>query len=164
MFYQEARPTIKSGDQLFWTHKKWNSFYDLKVQAVRLFTQSEYCHIGTAWVIGNRVFVLEAVTPQIRIYPLSKLLPFWLVRVPSYWNDKVEENALSHVGEEYSTWEAILAFLNKIKNGDDAKWECAEYSVDILSSANIVPADTQATPANLMHVLQSKDYPVYWVE
>ena len=69
--YQEVRSSIKSGDLLFWSHRELKSWYDLKVQIVRMVTRSEYSHVGVAWVTGGRVFALEAVVPLIRIYPLS---------------------------------------------------------------------------------------------
>lgn len=164
MKYDLARLTIKSGDVLAWTHKKWNSLYDLQVQAVRLFTQSEYCHVGVAWVVSGRVFVIEAVTPKVRIYPLSKLLPFYLIRTKPYWNDIVEERALSRVGDSYSKKQAILAFLNKIKNSEDSLWECAEQTIDILSAGMILPLQTQATPSNVVQKLLELDYRLEWIE
>ena len=71
--YSEYRDQIKSGDLLAWSHRGFRSWHDFKVQAVRLFTQSEYSHVGIAWVVGGRVFVIEAVEPRVRIFPLSKL-------------------------------------------------------------------------------------------
>ena len=44
-----------------------------------MFTRSTYAHVGLAWVIGGRVFVLEAVKPRLRIYPLSKYANFYLL-------------------------------------------------------------------------------------
>jgi len=60
MKYSEVRDTIKSGDLLAWSHRGWRTWYDIKIQAVRFFTQSEFSHVGVAWAVGGRVFVLEA--------------------------------------------------------------------------------------------------------
>lgn len=164
MRYEAIRPDIKSGDVLAWSHKKWNSFYDLQVQAVRFFTQSEYCHVGVAWVTSGRVYVIEAVSPFVRIFPLSKLLPFYYIRTSDYWTPEIEEFANSKIGESYSKKQAIMAFLNKLKNGDDANWECAELVVKILSDGNILDINTQSTPSNVVLELQKKDYPMYLIE
>lgn len=143
MNYSDIRLKIKSGDLLAWSHRSWKSWNDIKIQIIRFFTQSEYSHVGIAWVIGGRVFVLEAVIPLIRIYPLSKSGEFYHIPLNCDWTDTVEEFALSHVGEEYSTLEAIKAFFGKVSH--DSKWECAEYVIDVLKEAGINLGD-KATP------------------
>src|ERR1035437_8655651 len=70
---------IKSGDLIAWTHKGWSPLYDIEMQIIRLATRSEYIHVGTAWIAQERVFVIEAVMPCVRIFPLSYLVPFYLV-------------------------------------------------------------------------------------
>lgn len=124
MTYDEARPTIKSGDLLAWSHRGWRTWYDAKVQFVRMFTRSEYSHVGVAWVVGGRVFVLEAVEPKIRIHPLSSLGSFYLLRDYIPWAEFVEEVALSKIGAEYSQLEAIANGMNRSIN---TKWQCAKY-------------------------------------
>lgn len=36
MKYKEIRPLIKSGDILAWSHRGWKSWYDIKIQFVRM--------------------------------------------------------------------------------------------------------------------------------
>jgi hypothetical protein len=126
MIYSKAREQIRSGDILAWTHRSWKTWYDFKIQMVRLFTQSEYSHVATAWVIGDRVFVIEAVTPLVRIFPLSKLGSFYWIPTNCKWSDTAEEFALDKVGQGYSQLQAIQAFFGKVTNDD--KWECAELA------------------------------------
>lgn len=129
--YKNIRPAIKSGDILAWTHRKWTSWYDIKVMMVRLFQLSEYCHVGLALVEDGRVWVLEAVTPYVRKVPLSDELPCYVIT----GNGLTEEQklkAISLVGKaEYSQWEAIKAFFGKNTLNDD-RIECAEYVCQIL--------------------------------
>jgi hypothetical protein len=124
MKYQEVRPLIKSGDLLAWSHRGWRTWKDIKIQLVRFFTQSEYAHVGTAWVVGERVFVIEAVIPVVRIYPLSKLGEFYHIPLNVVWSKKAEAFALKEVGVPYSEWEAFISFFN-IK-GAESTYECAE--------------------------------------
>ena len=117
--YETIRSKIKSGDALAWTHKGWKTWYDFQIQMVRAFSQSEYCHVGVAWVIGKRVFILESVGTGIRIYPLSLELPFYWIPIKKYWTKDIEEFALSKMGAKYSKWEGIQALFGKLKNGKD---------------------------------------------
>lgn len=133
MDYKTARPLIQPGDIIAFTHEGWNSWSDIESQIVRMFTRSEYSHVGIAWPIAGRVMILEAVVPMIRIYPLSKLLPFYWVSHKNRLTPEAEEYALSRVGEEYSKMEAIKGFLGKTRS--DNRWQCAEYAKAVLREA-----------------------------
>lgn len=146
MNYLDARSKIKSGDLLAWTHRSWSTWKDIKIQLVRIFTRSEYSHVGVALVFGGRVWVVESVKPLVRIVPLSNLLPCYWAHVGLPWNPKVEEYALGLVGSaKYSEWEAIRAFFGD--NHDPQAWECAELVQAIYREAGMhlrsraVPSD-----------------------
>ncbi len=125
MRYENLREHIKTGDVLAFTHKSWKSWYDVKVQLVRFFTQSEYSHVGLAWCANGRVFVMESVTGGIRIIPLSKCLPCYHLTMPELTQEQLEK-AFSVMGEPYSQWQAVQAFFGDIDNTDN-QWECAEF-------------------------------------
>lgn len=164
MSYEEIKPKIQSGDILAWTHKGWDSFYDFQIQMVRMATRSEYSHVGIAWVVGGRVFVIEAVVPQVRIYPLSREVPFYWIPCGDYWSEATEEFALSKVGEVYSKWQAIMSFFNKVQAGKDNLWQCAELVNKILTVGNVLKYnEASSTPTSIVEALQSKGYPIYMV-
>jgi len=153
--YKENRDSIKSGDVLAWTHKGIKSWSDFEIWIVRLAQRSEYSHVGVAWCIGERKFVLEAVASGIRIYPLSKKLPCYHIPMDIDWNKDVEDYALSIVGEPYSKWEAIKGFLTGKTTKGDAKWQCAEYTKGILlKSGQQTSGDT--TPSALVEDLLNR--------
>jgi hypothetical protein len=131
MDYKTARPQIISGDIIAFSHEGWSSWSDIESQMVKLWTQSEYSHVGIAWAIAGRVFVLEAVVPEIRIFPLRKLLPFYWVPMQTPLSKTTERYAISRVGEEYSKWEAIKGYLGSTSL--NRKWQCAEYVRTVLS-------------------------------
>lgn len=153
MRYQDARLKIKSGDVIAWTHKSFASFYDLQVQAVRFFTRSEYSHVGIAYVLNGRVFVLEAVSSGVRMVPLSKYQPFFWIPVASHFDEVTEEAAFEKLGEPYSKIEAIKAFFTKLSVGSNGVWECAEYVQYVLLKAGIF-VDCKSTPSEVVAWLQ----------
>lgn len=158
--YPEYRENIKSGDLLAWSHRGWKSFYDFKIQMVRLFTQSEYSHVGTAWVVGNRVFVIEAVEPRARIFPLSKLGNFYHTPLKAPWNLPTEEAALSYVGAEYRQLDAIKAFFKPLRKGKVS--ECAALAIEIASQDGINLGD-RATPDAVVRQAQMLGHPTYFI-
>jgi len=145
--YESIRPTIKSGDILAWSHRPWKTLYDMQIQVVRIATRSEYCHVGVAWVISGRVFVIEAVTPKVRIYPLSKLLPFYFIPVTGNWSDESEEFALAQVGCEYSKIEAIKSFFGVPDYNE--LWQCAEL-LAVVSKLNSINLGMKYTPSAIV--------------
>lgn len=145
MKYADYRGKIKSGDILAWSHREgwFDSFHSFKVNCVRLFQRSEYSHVGIAWVVAGRVFVLESVVPLVRVVPLSGLLPAYVASGNGLRKDQLER-ALGMVGKaEYSQWEAIKAFFgyNSLENDHI---QCAEYVIDVLG------LDCPATPSEVV--------------
>lgn len=165
MKYDDIRSTIKSGDVLAWTHKEWGSWNDFQIQFVRMFTRSEYSHVGVAWVVGDRVFVIEAVVPKVRVFSLSDATPFYLLPCGvTYWNDEIAKKALSFVGQKYSKWQAILGALNKLRCGKDESWQCAELVNTLLQSGGVLKyGESLSTPTAIVEVLQRIGYPTYMV-
>ena len=104
MIYLDARPLIRSGDLLAWSAREspWASWHAFKIWLVRLFTRSEFSHVGTAWCVGERVFVIEAVRPAVRIMPLSKTPSFYWLPLHAAWGYRALNYALAKVGEPYS--------------------------------------------------------------
>lgn len=160
MNYKEIRPTIKSGDVLAWSHTKLRSWYDFKIWMVRLFTQSEYVHVGTAWVIGERVFVIEAVMPLVRIYPLSKLGDFYHLPLGVRWSPETEALALSYIGHRYSQVQAVRAPFGKPPK--DNLWQCAELTATISKSDDVNLGELY-TPSAIVLAIQRLGVPTTYV-
>ena len=161
MIYKQARPMIRSGDVLAWSHRGIKSWHDLKIWFVRMFTRSEYSHVGTAWVVGNRVFVIEAVMPKVRIYPLSKLGDFYWLQMGAYWRKATETLALSFVGDDYSQVQAMVSpFITPPK---DDRWECAELVATVARQDSIDLGDVY-TPSEVVLAAQKRGAPLTYVE
>lgn len=159
MKYADARDHIQSGDVLAWSHYNWASWYDLQVQAVRIATESEYCHAALAWVAGGRVWCIESVEPVVRVVPLSNLIErgfYWLpMRVPM--SEAELEFALSKVGNgRYSKLQAVQAQVATLEIGVDDLWECAEFTIACrrLSGVDLGNVATPAAVVKACQVLQ----------
>ena len=146
MNYAKARETIKTGDLLAWSHGGWGSWRDIQVNLVRVFTRSEYSHVGLAWVANGRVFIIEAVGTGVRIFPLSRELPFYWVQKPSPLTQEAIEFLFARIGAPYSKWQAILAGIGALANGQDDRWQCAELVLSALALDDDGFGDINATP------------------
>jgi hypothetical protein len=165
MDYAEARSKIKTGDLVALTHSAWASLYDLQVQAVRIGTQSEYCHVCVAWVIGGRVFVIESVEPVVRIFPMSNFEDHGFYWIPTDvpMSSEELEFGLARVGlGKYSKVQAVEGQLNILRIGEDELWMCAELTIAMrrLSGLDLGP---KATPAAVVKRAQELGYPTFFV-
>lgn len=147
MNYIGIRNYIQSGDIVAFTHIGWKSFSDIESQIIRMATRSEYSHVGLVWKIADRLFVLEAVVPEIRIFPLSNFNHFYLLSMKAPLSKEAEEYALSRVGQRYSKFEAIKGYLGINKSNE--KWQCAEYVKAVLRINGILLSGTD-TPTNIV--------------
>ena len=148
MDYEAARSTIHSGDLIAWSVKKVNHLSDLPGMIVRIFTASEYKHVGIAWVIGDRVFVVEAVSPCVRIYPLSREGSFYHVNMSVEWNDQLETYLLDQVGIDYSLLDDFRAYFGKPAE-DNKAVQCAELCNGFYKEAGIDLKDAY-TPSEVV--------------
>ena len=166
MKYSDVRSKIKSGDIIALSHEAWCSLYDLQVQAVRIGTQSEYSHVCVAWVFAGRVFVIEAVSPKVRIMPLSNMLDIGFYWIPTNnpMTDEELEFGMSKVGlAGYSKLQAIAAQLDLLLIGEDNLWECAELAICMrkLSGFNL---GSKATPAACVKAALSQGLSLNFIE
>lgn len=161
MKYADYRSQIKSGDVLVWTHpQKWyRSWYDFKVALVKFFTKSEYTHTAIAWVVGERVMIIESVVPLVRINPLSNDLPCMVIPGNGLSEHQLE-TALKIVGKgQYSMWEAVRAYF-RTNDMNDNHWECAEFTVSVLQESLPELKSCQATPAAVVKALRDAGRPM----
>jgi len=141
MQYNDTRPQIQSGDLIGFSHHNPASI------VVQKATGSIYSHVAIAWVVGERVYVFEAVQPLVRIFPLSKLLPFYWCEIKKPLNDDSLNFLNFAVGSEYSLKDCIRAFMGETT--DDNRWQCAELCREALRK-NDHAVNIPATPKDLM--------------
>ena len=160
MKYADARLKIKSGDLLAWSHKSWATWKDIKIQLVRMFTRSEYSHVGIARVSGERLFVLEAVMPAVREQPLSLEGDFYWLPMKAKWTPKVDEVAMSKIGYPYSQIRAMEAFFVSLDVNDVS--ECAAYALCVLKAAGI-NLGNRATPDAVVLAAQMRGSEMFYI-
>jgi len=145
MKYKDARPHIKTGDLLAWSHKGLKSWYDFQVMMVRAFTRSEYSHVGIAVVLNRRVFILEAVSSGVRLFPLSRELPFYWIKRPEPLPKQSLEYGFQQIGAPYeSKWQMVLAALTGKSLNGNKRMQCSELV------KNIYQIDVEETPTAIV--------------
>ena len=121
--YNNYRDELKNGDILAWTPQPFRSFSDIIPYIVKYGTGSDYYHVGQVWRVGDRIFVVEAVPPLVRIYPLSRKPSFWHLPMNVKWTPEKENGLLAPVGDDYSLLKAALTVIKK--PSVDNTWQCA---------------------------------------
>lgn len=166
VYYPTARHLIRSGDLLAFTHRPWWPWRDFKTQMVRVFTRSEYSHVGTAWRMGGRAWIIEAVMPRPRIVPLSMVVPAYWLPLDAPWSRDTERVAMSVIGRErseYSQWQAMAGGLGTLRPGTDDLWMCAELAWCLARNDGIDLGET-ITPSGLVQAALERGAPLTYLE
>ena len=163
MDYKEYHSNIKSGDLIVFSATKIRTTYDLLSYIVRLFTMSEYNHVGIAWAIGDRNLIVEAQVPEIKISPLKKLGSFYHIPMDVNFTDEALEILLDKVGQKYSYLEAIKAYFKKNDHTND-DWICVDYVKYFYESIGI-DIGSVSTPSDVVtNVIKKLNKPLLYVE
>ena len=146
--YDKYRDTIKTGDILAW---ECNTIGDKLIKA---WTHSPYTHVAVAWVVGERVLILQSLPGTgVDIEPLSNNLPAILFRMPSTLSDVAISAALDTLGQPYSFLNDLRAGFGLTSSGKG--FECVQY-VKYLWKLNGILMDFKAdTPAEMVNYLQT---------
>lgn len=149
--YIDIKSKIKTGDIIAFSTSKFKGLYSFFGFIVRLFTMSEYNHVGIAWVINGRCFLIEAQVPEVKITPLSKLGSFYHISLDKKVSQSDIDYLVDKVGEKYSILEAIKSYL-KLNNPNDDQWICVEFIEYFLNRVNIKTNDLY-TPSDVVSFL-----------
>lgn len=149
--YSQVRDKIKTGDMLLWSAKGgWGNRHDIETSIVKISTESQWTHVGVAWVDHGRVFVMDLTTRGCAPRPLSKDAPFWWIPAPRELSEEALQYAFSRFGEmTYSKWQAVLGQLRKLTIGDDMLGQCSEFAIEVWRVDRMAPTNI-ATPAACM--------------
>ena len=155
--YENFRPKIRSGDLLAWSGNRAVSRF------IRGWTGATYSHVGIAWVVGGRVFVIEAKEFRgVDVRLLSSTLPCYWIPTGVEWTDSIEEEVLSHLNAKYSYMDALRAgfgFAPKYVG-----WQCAEFAAYVLNFAGFQIDLRFDTPAELVAVAMRAGKPNTFLE
>lgn len=126
--YEKIRPLIKSGDVVFFRGKGPGTWL------IRTWTKSRWSHCGIAWVIGERVLLLEAHPfAGVRAIPMSTKKPDHWFQF-DVWSGSAENVALETLGEGYGWWDCVRAGFG-LPPRSDKSYQCAEYVIAVLKAA-----------------------------
>lgn len=123
--YREIRDELKSGDIIVSCKGNMQTFNGFISLFIRIVTASSYSHVGVVVKLGNRCFVVEATPPVVRLYPLSKLDSFYVIKMEQALSKDDENRLFEYVGMPYSDWNSVVSYFTgkPLANG---KLQCAQ--------------------------------------
>lgn len=147
-YYPDYRQNIKSGDLIVQGVLKRGTLTNIFTKLIRWVTLSPYVHTGTAWVVGDRVFVIEAIYPRVVITPLSNYYDFYHLPLDIKWDDSYLTFLLNKVGKPYG-WGNIFHMETGLGRDNPNEVFCSELSAQFYMTTgylsnmedDIVPGD-----------------------
>lgn len=135
MQYSQYREKIQSGDLIATSGGGKGWVRKLELNIIQSFTQSQFDHIGIAYREGDRVFLIEATPPEVRIGPLSNQLPFYHIAMNIEWQEAYTKYLFAKLGQRYSSWQALVSYFRKPEK--DKAWQCAELVNDFYKKIKV---------------------------
>ena len=151
--YSEVRKTLKTGDLLAWEITRINSFFNFILFLYQKLFKVKYSHTGVVLKIADRVFVVEATPPVVRIFPLSLQDDFYYIPVDIDIKDNHIDELLMHIGKKYSLIDLIKGIL-KIRTSDNSYY-CSELNGKFYKNCGLIAEDSDyITPQKLVETIQ----------
>lgn len=154
--YSDIRDSLRTGDLVSWKAGKVNSFFTAILKIYQKILKPKSVHVGIVFVVGGRTFVVEARPPVVRIYPLSRMEDFYLIRT-NIPDDKANVDfLLQEVGVEYGILDLIRGLL--FADGKNNKQQyCSELGSLYYEVVNILDSskydEAWRTPDNLIEAM-----------
>ncbi len=121
------RPQLRSGDLVFLRE------HTLMAKVIRTFTRSDYCHCGVVWIVGQRVFLIEARYSQgVTLRLLSEAMPCDWIATGCNWSEAIETSALMKLQTRYSILAAIALALGLKPPGQTEV--CSLYAANVIEA------------------------------
>ena len=161
--YQDHRDQIKSGDILVWSKDNISPLSNLYLRGIRFLTSSDYGHIAIAIRIFNRLFVLEATSPRVRLTPVSTKDELYHIPLNIKWNINYSYLLFEYIGLKYSILDATRAYFGRTLERDD-RFQCVELAINFYKKIGI-DFGTDYVPGKFVkNVLEITQKPIYFIK
>lgn len=108
----EIKSKIKTGDLLAFKVRRYGSITSFFLWLYHKFTKVEFSHVGIATRLGDRVFMVEAISPRVAITPLTKVKDFYLIPTEIITSEKIQIDFLiSFVEVKYSLVDILTHYI-----------------------------------------------------
>ena len=148
--YSKVRHEIKTGDLIAWKTTKITSFFTFILYLYQKILKAQYTHVGVAVREGDRVFVLEATPPVVRLFPLSLSGDFY--HIPTKFDRKSTQLdfLLLTLGRKYSLLDLIRSSFKF--GSDNADYYCSELCADYYNAIGHINNEWAGeTPDAIVH-------------
>lgn len=124
--YSEIRSTVTTGDLIAWNKPGFKSTTGMLLLLYQKILKAKYTHVGVAAVLGGRIMIIEATPPAVRIFPLSMLTDFDIIKTEIADIPNHLDVLLTQLGKPYS----LLDFFRGIFHisGGNSKYYCSQLA------------------------------------
>lgn len=158
----EVKDEIKTGDLLAFTVRRFGSLTSFVLWLYQKFRKVKFSHVGVAVRLGDRLFIVEAVSPRVTITPISKVKDFYLIPTRIAENPKIkatEEDQISFLMDfvevKYSLVDMITHYIGMDVNDNGVY--CSELaSAFYYHIGLLLERDSGHTPQTLVEAVMKK--------
>lgn len=157
-YYSQVKDSIQTGDLLAWKITRFNSIITFVLYLYHKLFKAKYSHVAVALRLGDRVFAVEATSPQVRMMPIHRLGNFYLVRAGVQSQKRHVSLLTEHLGKKYGLLDMVLDMV--AIETDDKELYCAELAKKFYEDIGFFAASAHEdsrtpTPDEVVDMVQS---------
>lgn len=153
--YSEIRDSLSTGDLVSWNHVKPTSIFSFILYLYQKLLKPKSVHVGVIVKIADRLLVVEATPPEVRIFPLSRMDNFHILRTNVKQTPYLLDILFKKVGNKYTISNLIKGILGFNAGGNELY--CSElanlFYVETGYLDNELYPDSYRTPDDLIDAL-----------
>lgn len=124
--YSEIRGSITTGDLVAWNKPGFKSATGMLLLLYQKILKAKYTHVAVTAVLGGRIMIIEATPPAVRIFPLSMLEDFDLVKTEIADIPNHLDVLLTQLGKPYSIMDFFRGLLHI--SGGNSDYYCSKLA------------------------------------
>lgn len=153
--YSKVRQTIQTGDLVAWRITKIKGFFSFLLILYQKIFNARYSHVGVVAKLGDRLFVIEATPPVVRLYPLSLMNDFDLYKLNIEDKSQHLDILFKNIGKPYSLLDFISSHFS-FRN-TNTEFYCSELAGSFYEEIGFLhDEDAGITPDNLIRTIRKR--------
>ena len=156
VLYSEIRKDIKTGDLLVWDTEEFSSFFGFVLFLYQKILKAKFTHVGVVVRMGERLFLVEATPPEVRLVPISMFDDFYIIHTDMRPDQRRYLKFLfSAIGKKYSLVDLVKSIF-KVQ-GSSKDYYCSELASDFYNSFGYISDPTAGqTPDSIVFSIMEK--------
>jgi len=150
--YSNIRHEMKTGDLLIWKTRSVANIFDFLLFLYQKIFGAKYTHVGIVVKMGNRLMMVDAAPPVVKVFPISLCRDFYLVKTNIEDKDSHIDVLFNRLGNKYSLLDMVRGVFKFKRNAKEDY--CSDLASEFYNQIGYIDdEDAGQTPDSLVEAI-----------